>query len=189
MNGGKWNGLMSAAPRDLPVFGDVKTKFNENPKPETCNFKQEYPDYIAKNAYQYDRSTGPCVIIDMLGHSMKAVALAKGSTLIYDFECPMEGDAILRTALIPTQPSNKGDLRYEVRIDDQAPVVVSLKEPYRSEQWKKNVLRCQALKQTPIHLTKGSHQLYIKALDDHIIVDQWMVDFNKDRHFYVIPVE
>ena len=189
MNGGKWNGLMSAAPRDLPVFGDVKTKFNENPKPETCNFKQEHPDYIAKNAYQYDRSTGPCVIIDMLGHSMKAVALAKGSTLIYDFECPMEGDAILRTALIPTQPSNKGDLRYEVRIDDQAPVVVSLKEPYRSEQWKKNVLRCQALKQTPIHLTKGSHQLYIKALDDHIIVDQWMVDFNKDRHFYVIPVE
>jgi hypothetical protein len=48
------------------------------------------------------------------------------------------------------------------------------------------VLRCQALKQTPVRLTKGSHKLYIKALDDHIIVDQWMVDFNKERKFYVI---
>ena len=27
------------------------------------------------------------------------------------------------------------------------------------------------LKQTPVRLTKGSHKLYIKALDDHIIVD------------------
>ena len=50
------------------------------------------------------------------------------------------------------------------------------------------VLRCQALKQTPVRLTKGSHKLYIKALDDHIIVDQWMVDFNKERKFYVISV-
>ncbi len=181
MNNGKWKGLMSAAPRDLPVFApDVKTELPQHPSGGPC---------IARNACQYDSSTSPCTVIDMLGHSMKAVALAKGNTLIYEFESPVEGDAVLRTAMIPTQPSDKGDLRYEVRIDDQTPVVISLKEPYRSEQWKKNVLRCQALKQTPIRLTKGSHKLYIKALDDHIIVDQWMVDFNKERKFYVIPIK
>jgi hypothetical protein len=118
---------------------------------------------------------------------MQAVSLPKGGELVYEFDSPAEGDAVLRTAMIPTQPSDKGDLRYEVRIDDQAPVVISLKEKYRSEQWKKNVLRCQALKQTPVRLTKGSHKLYIKALDDHIIVDQWMVDFKTGRKFYVIP--
>ena len=180
-NNGKWKGLMSAAPRDLPVFApDVKTELPQHPSGGPC---------IARNACQYDSSTSPCTVIDMLGHSMQAVSLPKGGELVYEFESPVEGDAVLRTAMIPTQPSDKGDLRYEVRIDDQTPVVISQKEPYRSEQWKKNVLRCQALKQTPIRLTKGPHKLYIKALDDHIIVDQWMIDFNKERQFYVIPVK
>lgn len=180
MNNGKWKGLMSAAPRDLPVFApDVHTELSQHPSAGP---------YIARNACQYDNSTSPCKVIDMLGHSMQAVSLPKGGELMYNFESPVEGDAVLRTALIPTQPSDRGDLRYEVRIDNQPPVIISLKEPYRSEQWKQNVLRGQALKQTPIHLTKGSHKLYIKALDDHIIVDQWMVDFNKERQFYVIPI-
>ena len=181
MNNGKWKGLMSAAPRDLPVFApDVHTELSQHPSAGP---------YIARNACQYDNSTSPCKVIDMLGHSMQAVSLPKGGELMYNFESPVEGDAVLRTALIPTQPSDRGDLRYEVRIDNQPPVVISLKEPYRSEQWKQNVLRGQALKQTPIHLTKGLHKLYIKALDDHIIVDQWMVDFNKERKFYVIPIK
>jgi hypothetical protein len=90
--------------------------------------------------------------------------------------------------MIPTQPSDKGDLRYEVTLDNQEPVVISLKEKYRSDFWKLSVLRGQALKETPVRLTKGSHKLYIKALDDHVIVDQWVVDFNKEREFYVISV-
>ena len=123
----------------------------------------------------------------MLGHSMQAVALPKGTTLTYEFISPQEGDALLYTAMISTQPSDRGDLRYEVAIDGQQPVVVSLKTPYRSEQWKQNVLRGQALTKTPIRLTKGTHTLSIKALDDHIIADQWMIDFCPDREFYVIP--
>ena len=118
---------------------------------------------------------------------MKAVALAKGNTLIYEFESPVEGDAVLRTAMIPTQPSDKGDLRYEVTLDNQEPVVISLKEKYRSDFWKLSVLRGQALKQTPVKVQKGKHTLKIKALDDHIIADQWMIDFKTGRKFYVIP--
>lgn len=45
-----------------------------------------------------------------------------------------------------------------------------------------------ALKNFPMTLSKGQHRLEIKALDDHILIDQWMVDFKKDRKFYVIPV-
>ena len=73
-------------------------------------------------------------------------------------------------------------------LDNQEPVVISLKEKYRSEFWKLSVLRSQALKTTPVNLQKGKHTLKIKALDDHIIMDQWMLDFKKDRKFYVIPV-
>ena len=96
---------------------------------------------------------------------------------------------MLYTAMIPTQPNDKGDLRYQVQLDDQQPIVISLKEPYRSESWKQNVLRCQALKKAPINVSKGQHTLKVKALDNHIIMDQWMIDFNPDLQFYMIPTQ
>jgi hypothetical protein len=192
LSGGKWKGLMNMMPRDLPVFNPPTLPYLPEDlslqAPALNSSKPKGNDFVARNACDYQSAAGKVSAIQMLGHSMNAVAIPKGGEVVYEFESPLEGDAVLRTALIPTQPSDRGDLRYAVRIDNQAPVVISLKEPYRSEQWKQNVLRGQALKQTPIHLTKGSHKLYIKALDDHIIVDQWMVDFNKKRQFYVIPI-
>ena len=202
MNGGKWHGLMSAAPRDLPVFGETRTQLPQHPS---------IGRYIARNAYSPTSNLSPVGsgiagsppygggagggAIQMLGHSMNAVAIPKGCELTYEFEAPLpsgegsgEGLAVLYTAMIPTQPSDRGDLRYSVQLDDQQPVIISLKEPYRSERWKLNVLRGQALAKTAVNLTKGKHTLRVKALDDHIIFDQWMIDFAKDRQFYVIPV-
>ena len=91
--------------------------------------------------------------------------------------------------MIPTQPNDSGDLRYAVRIDDGEETVISLKEPFRSERWKKNVLRGQALRTTPVHITKGQHTLTIRALDAHIVADQWMIDFKPNRKFYLIPAK
>ena len=179
LNGGKWHGLMSAAPRNLPVFGKVRTKF-----PQHSSVGQ----LIARNACDYQSASHGVSVIPMLGHSMNAVAIPKGGEVVYEVSYNQEGEAILYTAMIPTQPNDKGDLRYQVTIDDQEPVVISLKTPYRSERWKQSVLRGQSLNKTSVRLTKGSHRLKIKALDDHIIVDQWMLDFCSDRKFYVIPV-
>ena len=182
LGGGKWRGLMDAAPRQLPVFADVNGHVQDGDAPF---------DGIARNACDYVRSsegsTAPTVI-PMLGHSMNAVALPKGSTLTYEFETDREGDATLYTAMIPTQPGDRGDLRYQVCLDGQSPVTISLKEKYRSEFWKKSVLRGQALKSTRVRVSKGHHTLTITALDDHIIADQWMLDFAADRRFYVMPV-
>ena len=187
MNGGKWRGLMSAAPRDLPVFGPVRTILPQHPS---------VGHFVARNACQFDHCSSlgdnPYTLVDMLGHSMQAVALKKGNTLTYEFDSPQEGDAVLYTAMIPTQPSDRGDLRYVVCIDDTDDMkcdTISLKTPYRSERWKQSVLRGQVLTKTTVHLSKGSHKLFIKALDDHIIVDQWMIDFCPDRQFYVIPAK
>ena len=178
MNGGKWCGLMSAAPRNLPVFGETRT-----------TLQQDSPEghFVARNACDYQSATDAVQPIQMLGHSMNAVSIPKDNETTYYFDSPIEGEATLYTAMIPTQPSDRGDLRYQLTLDNQAPIVISLKEPYRSEQWKQNVLRCQALKQTAVKLTKGHHTLKIKALDNHIIADQWMIDFNANRHFYTIP--
>lgn len=91
--------------------------------------------------------------------------------------------------MIPTQANDKGDIRFSVSIDDAEPTVYSIKEPYRSERWKLNVLRGQAVRELKLNITQGSHTLVIKALDDHIIVDQWMLDFDTNREFYVFPIK
>ena len=65
----------------------------------------------------------------------------------------------------------------------------TIKEAYNSEQWKKNVLRGQSVKNIGITLTRGEHTLSIRALDDNIILDQWMIDFKKNRKFYLFPID
>ena len=191
---GKWKGIMNMMPRDLYVFYPPML-----PYMPPADYQPGYGDYlthpalptdaIARNAYKYQSATGSVQPIQMLGHSMNAVAIPKGSTLTYEFNTDKEGDAMLYTAMIPTQPNDRGDLRYSVQIDNQQPVVISLKEKYRSDFWKKSVLRGQALKETPVKVSKGRHTLTIKALDDHIIADQWMLDFKPARKFYVIPAK
>ena len=194
--GGKWKGIMCMMPRELPVFNPPTLPYlpAEDYPVAKANYKSQMTvtDAVACNACDYQKSEGNITPIQMLGHSMNAVAISKGSELVYEFDAPLplegSGEAVLYTAMIPTQPNDKGDLRYSVQIDSEEPVVISLKEKYRSEFWKQSVLRGQALKQTPVKLSKGRHTLRIKALDDHIICDQWMLDFKAGRKFYVIPV-
>lgn len=209
--GGKWKGLMNMMPRDLPVFNPPTLPYlpEESEKGMVTSEKHAAipasPDFVARNACNYQSCSpslgegagvGP---IQMLGHSMNALSIPKGCEVTYEFDTEKEGEAILYTAMIPTQPNDKGDLRYQICLDGQEPINISLKEKYRSEFWKTSVLRGQALKLTPVRLApnpspkgegnlKSKHTLKIKALDDHIIMDQWMLDFKKGRKFYVIPV-
>ena len=195
MAGGKWKGAMNMMPRDLYVFfpptlpymassaGTDAFSLPYQSKPITAS------DFIACNACDHDAASKGCQPIQMLGHSMNAVAVPKGGEIVYHFTTQNDGEATLYTAMIPTQPNDKGDLRYSISIDGSEPVTISLKEKSRSEFWKKSVLRGQALKDTSVTLKKGQHTLTIRALDEHIIIDQWMIDFKKGRKFYVIPAK
>jgi len=190
LSGGKWKGLMDAKPRNLPVFADYTTTdstvlYHSKSKPLN---RVTLDGCVVRNASTFDSSQGKVQPIEMLGHSMKAVSIAKGASISFNFTTERAGKAVLRTALIPTQANDKGDIRYAVSIDGAAPTVYSLKEPYRSERWKQNVLRGQSLRNLDIDITEGKHTLTVTALDDHIIMDQWMIDFRKDREFYVFPV-
>ena len=192
LSGGKWKGIMNMMPRDLNVFNPPLLPYLPEAayQVEAAGYVHRPvtdTDMVARHAYSYRTASTGCQAIQMLGHSMNAVAIPKGGELTFDFEVGCEGDATLYTAMIPTQPNDKGDLRYSVQIDMQAPVTISLKEKFRSEFWKVSVLRGQALKTTPVTLSKGRHTLKIKALDEHIIADQWMIDFKPGRKFYVIP--
>ena len=162
MNGGKWRYLMDAAPRRLPVFENVHAQLTGTDQP--CIMKRDAADYQS--------ATDGVRIIQMLGHSMHAVAMPKDGQLTYEIEIAAEDDYTLQTALIPTQPNDDGDLRFSVTIDNEQPVVYSLKEPFRSERWKQNVLSGQAVRDTKVHLHQGHHTITLRALDDHIVFDQ-----------------
>jgi hypothetical protein len=164
LQGGKWRGLMDAAPRKLPVFDDVHGHLSAiSHQPSAISLQP---------AYDYKEASEGTHIIEMLGHSMKAVAMPKGGTLTYQFTIEHAGNYTIQTALIPTQPNDNGDLRYSVSVDGSEPVVYSLKEPFRSERWKLNVLSGQAIREWTHPLTQGTHTLTIHALDDHIVIDQ-----------------
>ena len=169
LKGGKWRGLMDAAPRRLPVYEDVHGVLKGKPvnKVWTCD------------ASQYETASDGAVKIQMLGHSMNAVSLPKDGSLTYRLSVAEAGDYVLRTALIPTQAVDSGDIRYSVSVDEVEPVAYSLKEPFRSEEWKRNVLRGQALRDLPIRLSAGAHTITLRALDEHIVVDQLCIFMNK----------
>ena len=198
MADGKWQRSMNMRPRDLPVFAapNVPTLLNDEQVKEWLQKPydiQAHPlqsdGVIAHNACDYQKATDGVETVQMLGHSMNAVAVPKDGSLEYGFETTREGDAMLRVALIPTQPNDKGDLRFSVSVDGAEPTVYSLKEPFRSERWKLNVLRGQAVRELKLAgLKAGTHSLVIKALDNHVIIDQWMVDYDWNRKFYLFPV-
>lgn len=191
--GGKWRGLMDAAPRDLPVF--FTPSLPVPPSSAKVAPRYEAKDYglgttaIARNACDYDGHEGSLRTVEMLGHSMKAVALEKGSSTTYRFETAQDGDANLTIALIPTQANDTGDIRFAVSVDGGEEQTFTLKEPFRSQTWKENVLRGQARRTFKVALKAGGHTLSVRALDAHILLDQWLLDFDLTRKAYVIPTK
>ncbi len=197
---GKWRHLMCAHPRDLYVFyaptlpigltdNEVAHYVTGENKPSMPLQELNDDSFVAKNACDYISAGNGVQKIQALGHSMSAVALPKGESLVYEFESPRDGEAILRTAVIPTQPNDTGDIRFSVSIDGGEAQICSFKEGFRTESWKRNVERGQAIRETGHTLSKGKHTLRITALDNHVIVDQWMIDFKPSRKFYVFPLE
>ncbi len=195
MAGGKWDGVMDMAPRGLYVFQEPSlpgkltaeqiSKYSSAPPAPS---RLEAGDAIVRNACDYSSASDGTQTVEMLGHSMKAVALPKGGELNYKFYAK-DGDAVLHLALIPTQAMDKGDIRFSVSLDGGTPTVYTLKEKYRSGQWKLNVLHGQTLRKMAVRLNAGSHTLTIKALDDHIVLDQWMIDYDAERQWYMFPVK
>ena len=155
-------------------------------------------DIIAKNAYEWQKgynapqSHGKDAerirLIPLLGHSNKAVKLPKGATLNYTFYSRNGGDARFTLAVIPSYQENVKNMRVSVSIDRAEPVVCQMKEIFNSKEWKFDHWRGQSLKNFYVTLSSGNHSIEIKALDDNVIIDQWVVDFDVDREYYVFPV-
>ena len=167
-NNGKWHRMMDHQPRRLPVFEPVDRLLVETPMLEDSTSLYKW------NGVEY--SAGDAVSCKGLGYEGKAVMLEKNKELSFDFgECP--GDSVeVDIRLLPNHPIHGGQLRFSVSIDKKNVQTVSYETQGRSEEWKENVLRNQAIRTVKLPVSKRkSHKLVIKALDEGVILDQIML--------------
>lgn len=196
MSGGKWRKSMDMSPRDLPVGyapmlpvilteDEISEYLVKDTFHEDCNLDAD--GAIAFNADDFSDISGDYHVIDLLGHSNRAVELEKSGSVTYSFAIDDDlEESLLTVAMIPTHANDK--VRYNVSIDGREPIEFNLKEPFRSERWKINVLRGQARRSINLqHLEKGNHKITITAVDSHIVVDQICIDPKINRKYYLIP--
>ena len=145
-------------------------------------------DVIAKNACDWTTTSESIQPLHLLGHSNQAVKLPKGASLNYTFYTSQSGDARFTLAAIPNYMSGVKNMRVSVSIDHAEPVELEINEAYNGKQWKLDLWRGQTLRNFYVTLPSGNHSIEIQALDDHVILDQWILDYDVDREYYVIPV-
>ncbi|NDV81807.1 glycosyl hydrolase 115 family protein [Bacteroides sp. 51] len=167
MANGKWRYMMDAHPRKLPVFDRVPQTAATAPL-----MQKEAPVYLF-NGTAYADHKGDAPLAHGLGYEREAISLPSGSTVSYPFEWAGADSIRIEVALAPNHPVNGKTIRYAIAIDDEQPKTIDYRTEGRSEEWKENVLRNQAIRITA-HAIKqsGKHTLNITALDEGVVVDQ-----------------
>lgn len=168
LENGKWNRMMDFKPRKLPVFNRVERK--EATAPMMADRKAAFRWNGA------DAKKGNPVVCEGLGYEGKAAAIRKGDALSFSFGNLKSDSLELDIRLLPNHPVHGDKLRFSVSLDGGEPEVINYETKGRSEEWKENVLRNQAIRKIILPVSsKKQHQLVVKALDEGVILDQIML--------------
>jgi hypothetical protein len=124
------------------------------------------------NGTNYKTYTGKKPLTHGLGYQRGAISLAKGSSVSFAFTGNNDSIKIL-LALAPNHPVDGTKIRYSIQVDDGAVQTIDYATQGRSEEWKQNVLRNQAIR-TTMHAVgrSATHVVKITAVDEGVIVDQ-----------------
>lgn len=170
-NQGKWHGMMDCQPRCLPVFEPVDRASLVMPVPH------EQMVLCKWNGAEY--TDGKAALCEGLGYEGKAVMLDKDKTLSFDFENCAEDSVEVEIRLLPNHPVSGNQMRIAVCLDKKRTDarIVAYQAEGRSEEWKENVLRNQAIRRVafPVERKKGMHRLTVTALDEGVILDQIVI--------------
>ncbi|UOB17779.1 glycosyl hydrolase 115 family protein [Abyssalbus ytuae] len=196
---GKWKGIMSMAPRQLPVFyipdGHLYNVLSNSDKEILAvNSKlraiqaNEYK--VAKGMEHFNWK-----VINGLGYSNSAVTLFPFKShlfteekpfLEYEFQIDSPGNYILEIRCLPTH-SNNFDFKIDVSVNNEAPKTYDINTIGRSETWKENVLRNSTVISHKVLFSKsGKQKLRVYANQTGIVLDQIAIVPEK-YNFYEIP--
>ena len=186
---GKWKGTLDIDDNPL-ILGEpqfpkkiTKKEIEKHGRPDPIHFSLDTDNALVKNAADYRKAPQGSKAIQMLGHSMRAIAIPQGGSLSFSFYSEWEADAVIRIAVIPTS----GDRRFRVKVDGNIYDFTDTTDP-KSAQGTADAERGQAVRSLKVHLTRNSHSIDIQAVGDDVIVDQVMVDYNPYRIFYMFPI-
>lgn len=170
-NTGKWNHIMDCSPRRLPVFDRVQ------PSSSIENMLEESEILFQWNGA--DCIENHPVICEGIGYEGKAVSLDQGQQLSFDFEYQSADSLVFEVCLLPNHPVEGEKLRFELSLDGGEGIVCSYQTKGRSEEWKMNVLRNQAICRVVLKpQATMNHRLKFKALDEGVVLDQIKVFTN-----------
>lgn len=168
LENGKWNRMMDFKPRKLPVFNRVERKAATAPMTADRKAACQWNGAEAKK--------GNAIVCEGLGYEGKAAEIRKGDALTFSFGNLKTDSVEVDIRLLPNHPVHGDKLRFSVSLDGAEPEVIAYETKGRSEEWKENVLRNQAIRKIVLPVSgRKSHQLVIKALDEGVILDQVML--------------
>lgn len=168
LQNGKWNRMMDFQPRKLSVFKRVEHTAATEPmmtdRKMLCKWNAMECTY------------GKPVPYEGLGYERKAAGIRKGSSLTFAFDDYGKDSVEVEIRLLPSHPLDEKQLRFAISVDEAVPQTVSYETKGRSEEWKENVLRNQAIRKVTLPINKqASHKLIITALDEGVVLDQVML--------------
>lgn len=165
LQNGKWNRMMDFQPRKLPVFKRVEHTTATEPMVTDRKILCKW------NAMEC--TYGKPVPCEGLGYERKAAGIRKGSSLTFAFDDYGKDSVEVEIRLLPSHPLDEKQLRFAISVDEAVPQTVSYETKGRSEEWKENVLRNQAIRKVTLPINKqASHKLVITALDEGVVLDQ-----------------
>lgn len=164
---GKWKYMMDHQPRNLPVFMPVDTTQTSLPLPQP-----------AVKSWKISPSTGEfsssSYMVKELGYSREALVLQEGDT--FRATLPRSSDALTVTlAFVPTHPAGNGRLEVKVNIEGERSGYIGFETYDRSEEWKNNVLRNQALRTIVLPPSSKERKITIQALTPAVILDELII--------------
>ncbi len=168
LQNGKWNRMMDFQPRKLPVFKRVEHTAATEPMVTDRKILCKW------NAMEC--TYGKPVPCEGLGYERKAAGIRKGSSLTFAFDDYGKDSVEVEIRLLPSHPLDEKQLRFAISVDEAVPQTVSYETKGRSEEWKENVLRNQAIRKVTLPINKqASHKLVITALDEGMVLDQVII--------------
>ena len=193
---------------------DVNVGANNSVSQQLAGFKGFVEDngYISVNASSFNKNVEKqkqgWSVINGLGHTDKMLialpleeaqlpsldnpeAIKNTAPYVeYDFYSSTPGTPSINIYTLPTHPVNTDySMRYAISIDNGPVKIVDFKTFGRSQEWKLNVLRNNAIRKvTGQMLQPGKHVLRIYLIDPGVVLDRIIIDLGGFKEAYsVVP--
>ncbi len=215
LEGGKWRGMMSAAPRERHVFEMPATATLADagtPLPVTWG-EGDPAATISVNAAHFNRKVDGSVarwnVLAELGISSggsitygdpgllanhAAATAGPQPALEYDFTSTITGPATITLHVLPTFPLDSAHTqRFAASLDGDAPITLdtgSTGEWHEDSApvWAANVLRNSAILTVPVaNLTAGRHTLRLLSIDPGVVFEHIVITLPHAAPAYPVP--